>query len=73
MQGLEIICSEVHHGYTKVLIGTLYRPTSSLADFWDLLSRIDKAFESKVTLFCWVILTLISCNIAVHSSHYIVQ
>ena len=49
MQGLEIICSEVHHGYTKVLIGTLYRPTSSLADFWDLLSRIDKTLESKLT------------------------
>ena len=26
MHGLEIICSEVHHGNTTLLIGTLYRP-----------------------------------------------
>jgi hypothetical protein len=57
---LEIVWSEIHTNCKKFLVGVLYRPPSSLAQYWEFfISNVEKAMECDLPIFYWVILTLI--------------
>lgn len=52
MQGLEIVWSEIQTNNKKFLIGTLYRPPSSLVSYWDLLARnLNKVLDHNLPTF----------------------
>jgi hypothetical protein len=57
---LEIVWSEMLTNCKKFLVGVLYRPPSSLAQYWEFfISNVQKAIECDLPFFYWVILTLI--------------
>lgn len=52
MQGLEIIWFEIHASNKNCLIGTLYRPPSSTANYWDLFSlNLNKVLDNNLPIF----------------------
>ena len=49
---LEIVWSEIHTNCKKFLVGVLYRPPSSLVQYWEFfISNVEKAMECDLPIF----------------------